>query len=175
MVICVSEIVARTGDILLRRTGPKDLEFVCTAEQGEENRDFVSQQTVEQHLETINNENMLHLIVEDNSRSVGYLIMAGIKNQSKCMELKRIVITTKGKGYGRSALRACKEIAFDMHGAHRLWLDVVHYNKRAQSLYLSEGFVQEGILRECDYYKGEYQSLIIMSILEDEYRALCSK
>ncbi len=53
----------------------------------------------------------------------------------------------------------------------RLWLDVRYKNQKAQRLYKSEGFVEEGILRECILYHGSYESLIVMSILKSEYVA----
>jgi RimJ/RimL family protein N-acetyltransferase len=62
-----------------------------------------------------------------------------------------------------------KKIAFEKLAAHRLWLDVRQKNERAYNLYRSEGFVEEGILRECILYNGNYESLIIMSILKDEF------
>jgi hypothetical protein len=37
------------------------------------------------------------------------------------------------------------------------------------NLYQSEGFSKEGVLRECILYNGNYESLIVMSILEMEY------
>ena len=39
-------------------------------------------------------------------------------------------------------------MAFRDLGAHRFWLDVKARNLRAQALYRSEGFVEEGRLRE---------------------------
>ena len=169
--IYVNEIIAKSEAIVLRPTEPKDLEFVCTAEQAEVNRDFVSQQTLEQHTGMLANKDMFHLIVESASRPVGYVLMSGLTSPNRCIEVKRIVITEKGQGFGREALKLCKVIAFDMKNAHRLWLDVVEHNQRARNLYLSEGFIEEGILRECDFYQGMFQSMVIMSVLENEYRA----
>ena len=53
---------------------------------------------------------------------------------------------------------------------HRLWLDVYTDNEIAINLYRSEGFVQEGILRECKKSGDEYRSMVIMSMLEREYK-----
>lgn len=167
----MSEIVIKSETVILRRTEPKDLDFVCTAEQHEDNRDYVSQQTMEQHLAILENKNMFHLIVESAGKPVGYILMAGLTSQHRCIELKRFVITEKGKGFGRDSLKLCKTIAFELEMAHRLWLDVVEHNQRARNLYRSEGFVEEGVLRECDFYQGRFQSMVIMSILEQEYRA----
>ncbi|GIO83075.1 hypothetical protein J25TS5_00070 [Paenibacillus faecis] len=51
-------------------------------------------------------------------------------------------------------------------------MDVKSKNLRAQALHKPEGFVQEGVLREClrDESESGYDSLYLMSILEKEYR-----
>ena len=42
---------------------------------------------------------------------------------------------------------------------------------RAQALYTSEGFVEEGRLRESVRLADGYESLIVMSLLDREYQA----
>ena len=72
-------------------------------------------------------------------------------------------------------MRLLKQMAFrDLH-AHRFWLDVKQLNTRALALYASEGFVEEGRLRESvrvsiDGADG-YDSLVVMSMLDREYQA----
>jgi RimJ/RimL family protein N-acetyltransferase len=78
------------------------------------------------------------------------------------------VIAEKGKGYGRETLRLIKKFCFDQLGAHRLYLDVVEDNLRAQNLYRSEGFVLEGLLREAHKTDNGYKNLLMLSILEHE-------
>ncbi len=56
----------------------------------------------------------------------------------------------------------------DLH-AHRFWLDVKALNLPAQALYRSEGFVEEGRLRESVRSGDGYDSLIVMSMLASEY------
>ncbi len=93
------------------------------------------------------------------------------------MELKRIVLQreVQGQGVGRECVRLLKRMAFtDLH-AHRFWLDVKSLNERALALYRSEGFVEEGRLRESVRLMGDgadgYDSLIVMSMLDREYQA----
>lgn len=50
-----------------------------------------------------------------------------------------------------------------------LWLDVRENNGIAYNLYKTVGFQQEGTLRECILFEGKYISLIVLSILEQEY------
>jgi RimJ/RimL family protein N-acetyltransferase len=45
-------------------------------------------------------------------------------------------------------------------------------NVRAQALYRSEGFVEEGRLRDSVRTDDGYDSLIVMSVLADEYAAM---
>lgn len=113
------------------------------------------------------------------TQSVGYLILDDISDPHNNIQIRRIVVTEKGQGYGRQSLRLAKKLVFETYGAYRLWLDVKPYNSRAKSLYESEGFVVEGTLRDCvqlneshDLYRDQGQrraSLTIMSLLRPEY------
>ena len=80
-----------------------------------------------------------------------------------------------GHGLGRACVRLLKRMAFRDLTAHRFWLDVKALNTRALALYASEGFVEEGRLRESvrvsvDGADG-YDSLIVMSMLDREFHA----
>jgi diamine N-acetyltransferase len=159
-------------NVRLRRTGEGDLDFVLAAEEAEENRHFVGQWTRAEHGGALSNPDLAHLVVETvgDSRPVGYVIMAGLADANRSGEFRRVVITEKGKGYGREVLRAVKRMAFEELKAHRLWLDVREHNERARRLYESEGFVAEGMLRECVSVGDGWESLVLMSVLEQEYR-----
>jgi diamine N-acetyltransferase len=158
--------------IRLRRTAEGDLDFVVAAEGALENRRFVGQWTREEHGGALSNPDLAHLVVErvEDGRAVGYVILAGLRDANRAVEFRRVVITEKGKGYGREVLRAVKQMAFAELKAHRLWLDVREHNERARRLYESEGFVAEGMLRECVSVGGGWESLVLMSVLEQEYR-----
>lgn len=159
--------------ITIRNTQEKDLDFVINVEREPENAQYIGQWTKEQHKNALFNEDIVHLIVEDKSRNapVGYVIMAGLENQNNSIEFKRIAISDKGKGFAKETLRLIKEISFKQLKAHRLWLDVRYKNIRAQNLYKSQGFTEDGILRDSIFYNGNYESLIVMSILENEYKS----
>lgn len=113
-----------------------------------------------------------HLVIErlDDQRPVGYIILAGLKNSNQSVEFRRIVVTEKGKGYGKCALRLVKRLAFEHLDAHRLWLDVKDFNARARHIYESEGFIVEGTLRECFKVEDTFESLVVMSMLKREYK-----
>jgi RimJ/RimL family protein N-acetyltransferase len=89
----------------------------------------------------------------------------------RAIEFKRIAISSAehGHGFGREAVRLLTRVSFEEWKAHRLWLDVMEHNTRAQRLYFSEGFVKEGMLRGSLKRGEQYVSLLLMSILEHEY------
>ncbi|OKH36763.1 GNAT family N-acetyltransferase [Calothrix sp. HK-06] len=155
--------------IRLRQTEEVDLDYILSAENNEENRQYIIPWSREKHLQAMNTPDILHLIVQKEAR-VGYAILAGLTNVNNTIELRRIVITEKGKGYGKATIGMIKELAFNNYRAHRLWLDVKLQNLRAQSIYKAAGFVVEGILRECLKTGDKYDSLMIMSILQQEYK-----
>jgi RimJ/RimL family protein N-acetyltransferase len=158
-------------NVRLRRTLEDDLDFVLRAEQSAENRPFVVLWSRAQHLTALTSEDISHLIIEELSggEPVGYIILAGLAEKNQSVEFRRIVVTEKNKGYGSEALRLIKQLAFERLNAHRLWLDVKETNERARHIYEAEGFVVEGVLREC--LKGEdgFESLVVLSVLRDEY------
>lgn len=159
--------------IEFRPTQPSDLPYVRAAEEDAENSRFIAVWSEEQHLGALKDPDIAHLLVVscESEQPVGFVIMAGLQNEHQSVECKRIVITEKGKGYGRATMRAVKRFAFDELSAHRLWLDVKEHNVRARALYEKEGFRYEGTLRECKRESEGFSSLIIMSILGHEYRS----
>ena len=103
--------------------------------------------------------------------SAGFIILQGCRNPHGSVELKRIVLQPKGRGYGRACVRLLAEMAFRDLGAHRFWLDVKERNERALALYRDEGFVEEGRLRESVRSDAGYESLIVMSMLRAEHES----
>ena len=158
--------------VRLRETESVDLDIVIAAERDEENRRFVIPWTRQQHAGTLDDPDCVHRIVErvPDEQTVGFMLLAGLASPHRSLEFRRLVIVDKRQGYGRAAVRAVKQLAFEQLRAHRLWLDVMQFNHRARRLYESEGFVVEGILRECLLGENGFDSLVVMSMLESEYR-----
>ena len=167
----MSNYIAKNNLIRLRLSTSEDIGYVMEAENSEDNRTFVGQWTHLQHLTALKHPFYAHLIVEDitTETPVGYVILAELTDPNSNLNLKRIVITEKGRGYGRSTLKLVKKLAFEKWNAHRLWLDVKTFNTRARNLYQSEGFILEGVARESVKAGDIYESLAIMSILQTEF------
>jgi len=169
----VSTSERSAGPLRLRPTMLSDLEFVATVEDDPANRPFITPWERVQHEGAVRFPDFRHFIVEagDGYPSAGFVILQGCRNPNASVELKRIVLQPKGQGYGRACLRLLAQMAFRDLGAHRFWLDVRSANARALALYRSEGFVEEGRLRESVKSGSGYDSLIVLSMLKDEYEA----
>lgn len=160
-----------TARVRLRPTMTSDLDYVVSLEQAPENLSFITPWERTQHEAAIRFPDFRHFIVEggDDLSAVGFVILIGCRNPNQAIELKRMVIQSKGAGFGRAALRMAKKTAFDDLGAHRFWLDVKQHNSRAKALYDSEGFVVDGELRDAVKKAGGFESLIVMSMLRSEF------
>jgi diamine N-acetyltransferase len=157
----------------LRPTMLSDLDFVQTVETDPANLPFITPWERTQHEGAVRFPDFRHFIVEagDDWARAGFVILQGCRNRHQSVELKRIVLQTKGQGMGRACVRLLKGMAFRDLRAHRFWLDVKVLNVRAQALYASEGFVEEGRLRESVKLAEGYESLIVMGMLDREYEA----
>jgi RimJ/RimL family protein N-acetyltransferase len=164
----MARAAAVAQDVTTRSSTLDDLAFVMAAERAPDNAPFVLQWPRERHVEAMTDPSYAHWIIENGGRPAGYLILMDLFNPHGSLQFRRLVVTEKGRGIGRAAVRLVKAAAFDRFGAHRLWLDVMEHNPRAQALYASEGFVREGTMRECLRVGDRYVSLHLMSILNRE-------
>ena len=152
-------------DVSFQDSKEEDLDFILSTERSQDNSPYIDQWSKIKHIQVMNSVDR-HLLIMVNGKKVGYLILRGI--EKRIVELTRIAITEKGKGYGRQAIQLVKQFVFDDSGFHRLWLDVIDGNDRAVKLYESEGFVHEGTLRQAEYYDGKFHDLHLYSIISDD-------
>ncbi|MBO9597782.1 MAG: GNAT family N-acetyltransferase [Cohnella sp.] len=107
-------------------------------------------------------------------RLVGDIAIQNIDTMNRNANI-RIAINNdayQGKGYGTEALRLMLDYGFGILNLHRIELNVFSYNERAMHVYEKLGFKREGVQREALFYDHQYYDSILMSILEDEYRAI---
>ncbi|MBI5275716.1 MAG: GNAT family N-acetyltransferase [Burkholderiales bacterium] len=173
-----ADTVARALDreparVRLRPTMSSDLEFVVSLERDPENLAFITPWERTQHEAAIRFPDFRHFIIEGGPglEAVGFVILIGCKGQNQSLELKRMVVRDKRRGYGHATLRVLKKVAFDELGAHRLWLDVKQHNTMARNVYEAEGFVVEGVLRESVKTADGFVSMVVMSMLQSEFAA----
>jgi RimJ/RimL family protein N-acetyltransferase len=157
-----------TAELALRPTRADDLGYVVAAESDADNAPYLAPSPRAEHEGFLGDPRQRHLIAEVEGRPVGFVLMR-LHPEDRAVELRRLAVTEKGRGYGRATLRAVARAAFEEHGAHRLWLDVKPHNERARALYRSEGFIEEGVLRDALLTGDRFESLVVMSLLRPEW------
>jgi diamine N-acetyltransferase len=160
-----------TADVAHRRLRPAaehDVDFVLAVEADPDTAPFLADATREYHLGLMADPRVHHFVVEADGRDVGF-VMAETDERNRAVNLRRIAVAEKGRGHGRAALRLTLRWAFEERGAHRVYLDVKPHNERARALYRSEGFQEEGLMRDALLFDGAFQSLVLMSILRTEW------
>ncbi len=157
--------------MVLREMTSADVPAVVAWERHSENSAFIMPWSAARHLSALEDADCRYFIIEDEGRSVGFVLLAGLQGENSAIEFRRIVVAEKGQGFGRAAVEAVKGYCFEVLDAHRLWLDVFDDNSRARSLYASAGFRLEGTLRESVKTPGGFRSLVVMSMLQPEYAA----
>ena len=168
----MNKIIKQSSMLRFRQAEEADLDYIMETEYHEENAKYVIPYTRDVHALSLHTEDELHLIVEtaDGREKVGFLMIAGLNNPFKEIEFRRIIMGVKGKGYGKETMHMLKSWTFDDLHYHRAWLDCKEQNARALHLYESAGFVREGLIRETIFFEGKYESLVILGILEHEYK-----
>ena len=157
--------------MILRPASTEDLPYILGLEQKFREMRLLGGNDLATHQRQISNPDCLYWIVEAEAGPAGFVILRDIHSKDRNVELQRIAVAQPGRGLGREILEAVMRRAFGELGAHRLWLDTYSDNSRAQHVYRSVGFSEEGVMRECKKWGDEYRSLVLMSILESEYRA----
>ncbi len=168
-------MILETEKIRLELTNLNNIYRIIQIES--DNSEFVGQYDTNKHKDVINDDDGLHLsiIEKSNSSLIGYIILAGLTNTNDSIEFRRIVVSEKGKGFGKDSLTLVKKHCFENLNAHRIWLDVFEDNFRAIQLYKSQGFSIDGILRDSVKRNGKYFSLLLMSILKSDFGEIAVK
>jgi RimJ/RimL family protein N-acetyltransferase len=167
--------LSRAGALRLRPTMLSDLDLVVSLEHDDANSPHITPWVRTQHEGAIRFPDVRHFMVEAGTSptACGFVILQGCRNPHHSIELKRLVLSpsVQGQGLGRACVRWVIDAAFRDLGAHRLWLDVKDFNHRALHLYRSEGFVDEGRLRQSVKLDEGWCDLLVLSMLRSEYEA----
>lgn len=155
----------------LRLATLDDIPAILALERTPMAREFVGQWSEDRHHATLAGGDARYFVSETEWNEVqAYAILRGINENSRAIELKRIVVAVPERGLGRRMLKELMRIAFRELGAHRLYLDVYEDNSRARHLYESLGFQYEGLMREAARREDSWCNLCLMSMLESEYK-----
>jgi RimJ/RimL family protein N-acetyltransferase len=105
---------------------------------------------------------------------VGHIELSQIDRRHSSATLARVLIAPgqRGRGLGRQMVTQALAIGFDTLGLHRIDLNVFDFNHAAVACYRQAGFVPEGRLRDARRVGDAWWSVIVMSMLDSDWRAL---
>jgi RimJ/RimL family protein N-acetyltransferase len=109
---------------------------------------------------------------------VGHVELLNIDRHHRLLTIGRVLVgpdELRGRGIGRQIMNAALRISFDELGMHRVGLGVFDFNSPAIACYEKTGFRREGVLRDYRRVGEAYWSLVMMSILEDEWRSAAGR
>lgn len=112
--------------------------------------------------------------LKDTDEIIGEVVLNEMDHISRSANIRILISVTEhtGKGYGSEAIVHMLRYGFESLKLHRISLGVYVFNPRAIHVYEKIGFQREGIERDSLYMDGEYHDMILMSMLEDEFRGL---
>ena len=110
----------------------------------------------------------------ETSQVVGHISLGGISRKNRSGRISRVYIDDqlRGKGYCKQMITAILRFGFNELQLHRISLGVYDFNTSAIKCYKASGFALEGVTRDALWMNETFWSLMEMSILEDEWRAM---
>lgn len=107
---------------------------------------------------------------QDNS-IIGHCGFFDIDRSNCCAEISYCLKKKLwGQGIMTEAADAMLKFGFEDYGFHRITAKVIKGNIGSIRVLQKLGFTEEGLLRESLYKNGQYHDLMILSVLESEYR-----
>lgn len=96
-------------------------------------------------------------------------LFAWNRSWRKCSVGYELTKSTQGKGYMQEAVRAAISWGFREMEVNRIEAQTHPNNKRSIALLHRLGFSEEGRLRQCAYWAGQYHDMLQFSLLRAEW------
>ena len=117
----------------------------------------------------------LAICLKENDEMIGYLSLNNIDWRNRKVEWGGITIGEKkhrGKGYANEAAYLMLDFAFSELGIHRFYGHWLEANKASIMLGKKLGFKHEGVLRDSVYKNNNFNNVVVMSILKEEFEII---
>jgi RimJ/RimL family protein N-acetyltransferase len=126
----------------------------------------------EQHAAEMAKDGVRYFVLRENDGVTGFAILQHVGESDLRVHLKRIAVSSTGRGSGTRLLSAVLEWLYTKTQTNRVDLDLFVENERARRTYEKAGFRIEGRLR--DYHRsvdGRLRDAFIMSILRRDWES----
>jgi RimJ/RimL family protein N-acetyltransferase len=133
--------------------------YVITAEKQKEN------------LITKSKSHHYSIIDYKSNKLIGDVCFIDINQIDRSAEVSIIIGNKKywNKGYGKEALNLLIDYGYKSLSLHCIFLKVYEKNKSAIGCYKSIGFQIAGKVRECAFYDQDYDNVVLMDLLPNDF------
>ena len=111
----------------------------------------------------------------ETGETVGHISLGGLSWKNRSARISRVLVgntAQQRKGICQAMTKAVLKTGFEELGLHRIGLGVYENNPAAIQCYQKCGLQIEGVSRDILWFNNTFLSMVEMSILEDEWRAL---
>jgi RimJ/RimL family protein N-acetyltransferase len=160
-------------EVQLRPARPDDIAFIMATERMPGYERMVGRSSHEQHCAALTMADRAYLLgIDATGERAAFAIVRDIAEAHDNVWLLRLAVARPGHGVGSRFLREVLRWVFGHTAAYRFWLAVMPDNARAQHVYASHGFIEEGMMRAA--YRladGTRTDLVQMSLLRPDWLA----
>ncbi len=171
--MAISEFPSAARVLVVRRAGLDDLAAVMALERGESFEASVGRSSLAEHEEMLASPRYAYFLAADGEgRAEAFAILRDLDDVHGNLYLKRIAVSSPGRGVGVAFLAEVIDWAFRETAAYRFYLDCFDDNVRAQRAYAKLGFSRDGSLRGAYLAAdGRRRDLLMMALTRPEWRA----
>jgi RimJ/RimL family protein N-acetyltransferase len=113
------------------------------------------------------------IVLDEGDRVIGEAGLLRIDERWRTADMS-IIIGERDmwhRGYGTDVGEMLLDLSFNYCGMHRVAVGVVGFHEPALRFWEKLGFQREGVQRDGYFHGGVFHDFVMMSILEDEWRA----
>lgn len=167
------------GDkINLRTIEEEDVKFLRDGINNPEIREFLTarrpvnlEQEREFFEEVISVGDDIHLAICREEEIIGIISLEEEQDELRVAEIGVWIDTDyHGNGYGTEAAELITEYGFNELNYHRIAARAYEENEGSKRVWEKLGFEKEGELREHTYINGEFQTVFVYGIIENEWK-----
>lgn len=127
----------------LERALPEDAPLFAAWEQPPATREYILPYSSDRHTQEMLDPHLVYLRILDDDELAGFLILV-LDSDGESVELRRIVVSTQGRGIGQSAMTEMEAFCAKALNRLRVRLDVFEHNPRGRHIYEKLGYEKVG-------------------------------
>lgn len=149
---------------------PEIIKLTGSADSTEQTLIPLNEDITTRWYETINDQDdRLDLAIEYNGKLAGEIVLNEYDEELMTCNFRILIGKEfRDKGLGSDAIKTFLNYAFNTLNLHRIELEVIAFNPRAQHVYEKCGFVYEGTKRKAHRFNDEWIDINLMSILKED-------